>query len=268
MIYRESKIFLIPLLFSVTMILTLLLAACGKATPPPPPPPPPVATPEIEGKNLYTQKCAACHGPAGEGTQIGPVIAGHSVSAIKSQVRNPVGTMPAFPPAQLSDSELNKIAEFVASLGEVTAPVQDWEKETTETMHHWMALLAIKGDDAEDAKHHLQDALAFIKEPAKKAEMEKALDLIAQGKIHDAEHEIEEMAGAESPSGITRQRFHLILAQRGIEDESATEVKHHLDHFMVNATEAEKKIAREALELVEKGDFHEAEHEIEELLEM
>ena len=96
--------------------------------------------------------------------------------------------------------------------------------------------------------------------------MEKALNLIAQGKAHDAEHEIEEMAGAESPSGVTMQRFHLILVQRANEAKDAAEVKHHLDHFLIKATEKEKGIAREALELVEKGDFHEAEHEIEELL--
>ncbi|MBI4243408.1 MAG: cytochrome c [Planctomycetes bacterium] len=255
-------------IFSVAVILVLLLPACRKATPVAPPPPSPAAVPQIDGKNLYTQKCAVCHGPNAEGTSVAPPIAGHSMSSVKMQVRNPMGTMMAFPPSQLSDRELDKIAEFIASLGEAKTPVQEWEKETTETMHHWMALLAIKDGDAEDAKHHLQDALTFVKEPMHKTETEKALNMIAQGKVHDAEHEIEEMAGAESPSGVTMQRFHLILAQRGVEAESATNVKHHLDHFVIKATEAEKKIAQEALELVGKGNFHEAEHEIEELLGM
>ncbi|MBI2328990.1 MAG: cytochrome c [Chloroflexi bacterium] len=256
-------------IFSVAVIPALLLAACGKATPvTTPPPPPPTTAPQIEGKALYTAKCAVCHGPNAEGTAAGPPIAGHSLSAVKMQVRNPMGNMPAFSPAQLGDSDLNEIAEFIASLGMAKAPVPEWEKQTTETMHHWMALLAIKGGDAADARHHLQDALTLIQEPVKKTEMEKALNMMAQGNMHDAEHEIEEMAGAESPSGITRQRFHLILAQRDVEAENATGVKHHLDHFIVKATEAEKRIAQEALELVEKGDFHEAEHEIEELLNM
>lgn len=38
--------------------------------------------------------------------------------------------------------------------------------------------------------------------------------------------------------------------------------------MVVKATETEREIAQEALELVEKGDLHEAEHEIEEFLNM
>lgn len=197
-----------PGLFPITVILIPSLAACGQATPAPlapssPPPSSPTAAPQIEGKDIYTQKCAVCHGPNAEGTATAPAIAGHSMSATMTQMRNPIGTMPAFPSGQLSDQEANEIAEFIASLGKAEAPVQEWEKQTTETMHHWMALLAIKGDDVRDAEHHLQDALTFIKEAEKKTEMEKALDLIARGNMHDAEHEIEEMAGSESPSGIS-----------------------------------------------------------------
>ena len=131
-----------------------------------------------------------------------------------------------------------------------------------------MALLAIKEGNAEDARHHLEDVLTFIQEPMHGTETEKVLNMMAQGNLHDAEHEIEEMAGSEYPSGITMRRFHLLLAQRSVEAESAAEVTHHLEHFLVKATESEGEIAQEALELIEKGDFHEAEHEIEELLNM
>ncbi|MBI4186675.1 MAG: cytochrome c [Chloroflexi bacterium] len=277
---REGKerLFKVFFLISIFLMLSLiiLLSACTKTTPVPTPTPatptPVTSTPApatlTEGKNLYGKKCVVCHGTNAEGTAAGPAIAGHSMAAVKMQVRNPMGTMMAFPASQLSDHELDEIAEFIASLGEAKAPVQEWEKQTTETMHYWMALLAIKEGDTEDASHHLQDVLTFVKEPMHKTETEKALNMIAQGNAHDAEHEIEEMAGSESPSGITMQRFHLILAQRAVEAENATNVKHHLDHFVIEATEAEKEIAQEALELVEKGDFHEAEHEIEELLEM
>lgn len=259
--------------FSVAVILILLLVACSQATPASSPSsstpaPSTEVTPQIKGKDIYTQKCAVCHGPDADGTSAAPAVAGHSISTTKTQVRNPMGTMPAFSPDQLSDEELDEIAEFISGMGMAKVPIQDWEKQTTEAIHDWMALIAIKDGDAADAKHHLQDALAFIKEPMHKTETEKALNLIAQGNMHDAEHEIEEMAGAESPSGITMRRFHLLLAQRSVEAENATEVKHHLEHFLVKATADEEGIVQEALELIEKDDFHEAAHEIEELLGM
>ncbi|MBI2830559.1 MAG: cytochrome c [Chloroflexi bacterium] len=250
------------------MITVLVLASCAPkptATPSPSPPATP-ATTLSEGEQLYAQKCASCHGAKGEGTAIAPAVAGHSMTALMAQVRNPMGKMPAFPMAQLSDHDLENIAGFIAGMGMAGTPLMDWEKSAPETIHHWMALVAIKNNDSQDAAHHIQDALTFVKDPKHKPEMEKALSLIAQGNIHDAEHEIEEMAGSESPSGVTRQRFHLTLTQHAVETKSAENVKHHLGHFMVKATEAQKKIAQEALELVEKGDFHEAEHEVEELL--
>lgn len=257
------------------LVLAVFLGACARPTPSPTPvarptptplPLPPTPTAVSEGKMLYDKNCAVCHGPSAEGTATAPAIAGHSMAAMMTQVRNPMGNMPAFPPAQLSNHDLEELAEYIAGLGPARAPVKEWEKAAPETMHHWMALLAIQSNDPQDATHHLRDALTFIQEPKHKAEMEKALKLIAEGNLHDAEHEIEEMAGAMSPSGVTMQRFHLVLAQRWVEAKDAARVKHHLEHFTVRAPEKEKKIAHEALELVEKGDFHGAEHEIEELL--
>lgn len=264
----------------VLVVFLVLLTACAKATPTPAPtvpapaptapaPAPTAPTPTLAsgGQSLYAQKCAACHGPNAEGTAAGPAIAGHSIAVTKTQVRNPMGTMPAFPSSQLSDHDLDEIAEFIAGLGRAEAAVKEWEKAATETMHAWMALLAIKSNDPEDARHHLQDILTFVKETKNKDQIDRTLGLIAQGNLHDAEHEIEEIAGSESPSGVTAQRFHLLLTQRSVEDKDVTRVKHHLDHFLVKATEGERAIAQEALDLVERGDFHEAEHEIEELFQ-
>lgn len=254
------------LVTGVLMAVVLALISCAPkpAVKPAPVSPPPA--PAGEGGALYNQKCAACHGLAADGTAIAPAIAGHSIMALKMQVRDPMGKMPPFTIAQLSDSDLDKIADFVADLGSARAPVQDWEKAATETIHFWMALVSIKNRDVEDARHHLQDALAFIKEPMHKAEVEAALSMISQGNFHDAEHKIEDMAGSESPSGVTMQRFHLLLAQRGIQAKKADEVKHHLEHFIVKASEPEKAVVKKILELVAMVDFHEAEHEIENLL--
>ncbi|MBI4295706.1 MAG: cytochrome c [Chloroflexi bacterium] len=257
------------LVVSILLVVILMLASCApkpvtKITPATPPP----ATPASEGQLLYTQKCASCHGAKGEGTTIAPAVAGHSMAALKTQVRNPMGKMPAFPASQISDHDLDEIAEFIAGMAKAKAPVQEWEKAASETIHHWMALVAIKSNDPQDATHHLRDALTFIKEPTRKTNMEKAIKLIAQGNMHDAEHEIEEMVGSESPSGVTMKRFHLMLAMRAVEGKDAADVKHHVSgHFLTLGTESEKKHAMEAVELAEKGDFHEAEHEVEELLE-
>lgn len=230
----------------------------------------PMAMPEDmfdEGQAAYAKGCAVCHGQEGEGTTLAPMVAGHSISAVKIQVRKPMGTMPSFSQAQLSDAELDEVAAFLSSLGEAEASVQDWEKAAPETMHYWLALLAIKTGDAQNAKHHLEDVLGFIREPVQRTKMEEALGMMGKGNMHDAEHEIEEMAGSESPAGISVQRFHLTLAMSGVEAENANEVKHHLDHFMAKATEEQKEIVKEALEKIEMNDFHEAEHEIEELMQ-
>ena len=63
-------------------VFALLLLGCHHAaapvnSPPPPPPPPLTATAQIDqGKQLYVEKCAKCHGPGGEGTDKGPAVVG------------------------------------------------------------------------------------------------------------------------------------------------------------------------------------------------
>ncbi|MBI4304201.1 MAG: cytochrome c [Chloroflexi bacterium] len=249
----------------LVLISVLLLSACAKSTPTPAPTAT-VPTSGGEGKNIYAHKCAVCHGPNGEGTAVGPTVAGHSIPAIKTQVRNPMGAMMAFPASQLSDHDLQEVAEFVAGLGTAKAQVQEWEKAASETMHLWIALLTIRDNDVTGARQHLQHALSFVQEPKQQTEIQKALSLLSHGDAHQAEHQIEELAGAEPPSGVTIRRLHLILAQRSIETKDTAEIEYQLGHFSAKANELEKDVVREALELVEKGDFHEAEHEIEELL--
>lgn len=219
-----------------------------------------------EGKALFTKACAACHGADGEGTDLAPMIAGHSASATRVQVRNPLGKMPAFSGAQLSDTDLDKIGAFIASLGPAVAPAKDWEKAPSEVVHLWMALLAVKGNDSVDARHHLEDALAYIKEPERKTRAETALGLLRKGNLHHAEREIEEMVRSRAPSDVTRERLHLVLAERAIEEKDAAEVKHQLDHFVARATDGQKLLAKQALEKVAKNHFHEALHDMEQLI--
>lgn len=263
---KDMKIILLSLFATFFFV-----AACARATPPQaatakPSGQTPAAEVLQEGKALYNKYCAACHGAQGEGTSLAPKIAGHSQGAMKMQVRSPMGKMPAFPASQINDKDLENIVSFVYSLSPATMSAMEWEKEAPETMHHWMALLAIKNNDAADARHHLDQALTFVKELKHKSGMERAMTMMSQGKLHDMEHEIEEMAGGEAPSGMTIQRFHLQLVKRAVEAKDLAQVKHHVEKFMVKATDREKKIANELLKKVEKGDFHEAEHEVEELI--
>ena len=60
-------------------VVALLLLGCHHAAAPvtSPPPPPVTATAQIDqGKQLYVEKCAKCHGPGGDGTDKGPPVVG------------------------------------------------------------------------------------------------------------------------------------------------------------------------------------------------
>jgi len=69
------------------------------------------------GSELYTAKCAGCHGPSGEGG-IGPSLLGGELSPdhVASVVSSGLGAMPAFGDS-LSTTEIGEIAAFVVSLG-------------------------------------------------------------------------------------------------------------------------------------------------------
>ena len=45
------------------------------------------------------------------------------------------------------------------------------------------------------------------------------------------------------------------------------DAKHHLNHYIDMATGDEKVRGEEVIELLEQDNFHDAEHEVEELLE-
>ena len=76
-----------------------------------------------EGKKLYAVGCASCHGTDGQGTSDGPSLVGVGAAAVDFQVST--GRMPAQSPgAQVpkkpkaySDTEIQQLAAYVASLG-------------------------------------------------------------------------------------------------------------------------------------------------------
>lgn len=108
-----------------------LLAACAPAaTPTPAPAKPPAASPPAKtsvatpapqaagdpakGKAIFEANCNACHPGGGQG--VGPDIRGKDPNAVKQQVRNGGKNMPAFPPSQINDEQLNDLAAYVKSL--------------------------------------------------------------------------------------------------------------------------------------------------------
>jgi len=69
-----------------------------------------------EGEKLYFKKgCDVCHGYVGQGWLGGKRLA-EPVAAFKTLVRRPDGSMPPFSPKVLSESELETIHEYLASL--------------------------------------------------------------------------------------------------------------------------------------------------------
>jgi len=72
---------------------------------------------EISGAELYVQRCAACHGVAGQGGS-GPRLAGNNISGdlqrVTQIITNGKGLMPAFE-FTLSEEEIAAIAEYVVN---------------------------------------------------------------------------------------------------------------------------------------------------------
>lgn len=70
---------------------------------------------ELSGAELYTQRCAACHGNAGQGGS-GPALAGNNISGdvqrVTQIITNGKGLMPAFE-FTLSEKEIAAIANYV-----------------------------------------------------------------------------------------------------------------------------------------------------------
>ena len=103
------------------------LATAPAATPVPATPAPaapaaaagPTAAELATGRGTYTATCAMCHGPAGQGTQMGVALTnGLEVAVIKEKITkgmvNPGDKMPPMG-AALSAEQLDALAKFVAA---------------------------------------------------------------------------------------------------------------------------------------------------------
>ncbi|MEE8473686.1 MAG: cytochrome c [Dehalococcoidia bacterium] len=223
-------------------------------------------TPE-GGSQLYAGFCAACHGVEAQGTAFAPSLPGHLEEVVKRQVRTPLGKMPAFSTDAISDHELDAIAGFIAAL-----PVSDHHAEPVDmegglVMHHWMLVYAIQGGDVQDAVHHMSHVLEIDMGQEHKHRMEEVNDLLKQGELHGAEHEIEEMLAEYGEPQVATPKLHLQMALFTAEEEDIQETLHHMGHFTEGAQGTGAEMGREVIGLLMENNLHEAEHEIGELLE-
>ncbi len=134
-------------------------------------------------------------------------------------------------------------------------------------MHHWMALNALESDNPDEAEHHVSHIIEIVIDPEHKSKMEDILEDIQAGDHHDASHAIEEMIVTKAKPELAMKELHLQLALTSIGGEDAVDAEHHLNHYIDMVTWDERVRGEEVIELLEQDNFHDAEHEVEELLE-
>jgi len=72
------------------------------------------------GSTVFRSQCQACHPNGGRAAGVGPNLSNSANAGdagyIRNNVRNGKGAMPAFPPDQLSDAELENLVAYIASI--------------------------------------------------------------------------------------------------------------------------------------------------------
>ncbi len=243
----------------VLLFLTLTAAGCGAAATPavvptPEPSPSPASkpsstmAPEAHGPQLFVEKgCAACHGQNGEGSAIAPALPGHTAEQVKRQVRNPIGAMPRFGPAQISDEELEELIEFITELkSDGHDEPLDLSMDDVVAMHHWMALLALKADGVAEAKHHVKHIIKLVEDADHRHQMEEVLEALDENRLHDAEHSVEGMLAGTAETELSLGELHLQMVLSALAVPDAEDAQHHLDHFREEAEPSQVDLSEEA----------------------
>ncbi|MFQ6026814.1 MAG: c-type cytochrome [Dehalococcoidia bacterium] len=230
----------------------------------------PTVAPAGGGRDLFLSKgCAACHGQDAEGSGIAPALPGHTDEQITRQVRSPIGNMPGFSDDQISDHELEEIIRFITGLesGNGHSEPVDLTMDDVIAMHHWMAILALKADAVAEAIHHVEHANALIENQDHLEQMQMVLEDLGAGRLHDAEHTLEDMLAGVAEPELSMEELHLQLALSGLAAHDVVDAQHHVDHFMEEAGYTEQEAAKEIMSHLESGRLHEAEQAVIELLE-
>ena len=225
--------------------------------------------PKAHGAQLFVEKgCAACHGQNGEGSAIAPALPGHTAEQVRRQVRNPIGLMPKFGPERLNDEELEELIEFITGLkSDGHGEPLDLSMDDLSTMHHWMAMLALKAEGVVEAKHHVKHIIELVENSAHRHQMENVLNALDENRLHDAEHSIEGMLAGTAEPELSLSELHLQMVLSALAVRDAEDAEHHLDHFIQEAEPSQVDLAGEARDDLNAGELHEAEDLVEGLIE-
>ncbi len=186
---------------------------------------------------------------------------------MKVQVRNPLAQMPAFNQVQITDAQLDQIAAYIESLAPGMAYVEPAEMQEAVAMHHWMALASLAAGNMPEASHHVVHIIDLVADnPEHLAQMESVLEAINSGNVHGAEHPIETMLVGTAERDLTLTQMHIRLALYRLESRQMENLRHHLEHFINEATGTDKSKGQEILDLIGANDLATARHEMEELL--
>jgi hypothetical protein len=129
-----------------------------------------------------------------------------------------------------------------------------------------MALDALKAGSRDDVLHHVGHIIELLEEGEHLRRMEAILNSLRAGETHDPEHEIEEMVAGSAAPDLTLAELHLRQAMVALAVEDLADTVHHVEHFRQLAGAPDSERAAEILELLEKRQLHDAEHELQELL--
>ena len=186
---------------------------------------------------------------------------------VNRQVRNPRFLMPAFTESQVTDEELNTIASYIAGLsGEGHIHPETIDLPVVVEMHHWMALEALKANDPPEAIHHVNHIVELLDPGDHRRSMVELLVSLQAGRMHEPAHEIEEMLARFASPGLSLFQLHLRQALVSLAAEDSTDAQHHIVHVQELSDPAEEASVNDVLELFERGEHHQAEHDIQKLL--
>jgi hypothetical protein len=200
-----------------------------------------------------------------EGTDTAPALAGHTHEQILEQVRAPMGAMPAYSVSQISDEELEQLAEYIESLEEPERHMEPLKLSNLVAAHHRMALSAIRAEDVPDAIHHVSHVIERVRGEHLRA-MRKARELLESGEPHEAEHLIEEMLAGRAEKDLRLDRLYLQLALTAAEADDRKEVLHDMRHFRELAKGSRGAKADRVIAAIRAGDSHDTIDGIRDLL--
>jgi mono/diheme cytochrome c family protein len=231
----------------------------------------PAGTVALTSAELYVRSgCAACHGANGEGG-VGPALAGHTTEQVIRQARRPLNVMPLFTSEELSDGELELVAAFIGEL-EMEEMGHQAHDEGAEgqvdprdeiTMHHWMALSALRAGNGDAAVAHIAGIIDAVGGEHEAAMLE-ASEAIESGDFARGEALVLEMLAGFVPE-LTDQQILVRLALQALAVDDTEEAIADLEAAIESADAEHVDELEAAIESLREGHVDEAQELLEPL---